>query len=127
MILLAISFLVAMPEEKEILNSDSDSKMLLKGLSYTELQKWVQARGYRPGQALMLWKRLYGDNIWAHTSDELEGLNKDFKKMLIENAEFRALSLREILPSSDGTRKDITDFVQSGRWIGNRNCCYTLR
>lgn len=32
-------------------------------------------------------------------------MNKDFKKMLIENAEFRALSLREILPSSDGTRK----------------------
>lgn len=22
----------------------------------------------------MLWKRLYGDNIWAHTGDELEGL-----------------------------------------------------
>ncbi|KAL0545300.1 hypothetical protein IC582_015178 [Cucumis melo] len=95
----------AMPEEKEILNSDFNSKMLLKGLSYTELEKWVQAQGYRPGQALMLWKRLYGDNIWAHTGDELEGLNKDFKKMLIENAKFRALSLREILPSCDGTRK----------------------
>lgn len=115
----------SMPEKKEILHTDS--KMLLKGLSYTELEKWVKARGYRPGQALMLWKRLYGDNVWAHSGDELEGLNKDFKKMLIEKAEFRALSLREILPSSDGTRKDITDFVQSGRWIDNRNCCYTLR
>ncbi|KAA0064697.1 dual-specificity RNA methyltransferase RlmN isoform X1 [Cucumis melo var. makuwa] len=28
----------AMPEEKEILNSDFNSKMLLKGLSYTELE-----------------------------------------------------------------------------------------
>lgn len=37
------------------------------------LQKWVQSQGFRPGQALMLWKRLYGDNIWAHHCDELEG------------------------------------------------------
>jgi len=22
----------------------------------------------------MLWKRLYGNNIWAHNSDELEGI-----------------------------------------------------
>ncbi|XP_022159138.1 uncharacterized protein LOC111025565 isoform X2 [Momordica charantia] len=96
-----------MSDKREILKNDS--KVLLKGLSYTELEKWVQSRGYRPGQALMLWKRLYGDNIWAHTGDELEGLNKYFKKMLIENAEFRALSLREILPSSDGTRKILFD------------------
>lgn len=53
----------------------------------------------------MLWKRLYGDNIWAHHCDELEGLNKDFKKMLSENAEFKALSLKEILSASDGTKK----------------------
>ena len=38
MILLVISFFVAMPEEKEILNADFNSKMLLKGLSYTELE-----------------------------------------------------------------------------------------
>lgn len=37
------------------------------------LQKWVKSHGYRPGQALMLWKCLYGDNIWAHSSEELEG------------------------------------------------------
>ncbi|KAJ6981175.1 hypothetical protein NC653_024546 [Populus alba x Populus x berolinensis] len=33
-------------------------KMLLKGMSYTELEKWVQSYGFRPGQAMMLWKRL---------------------------------------------------------------------
>ncbi|XP_054775819.1 uncharacterized protein LOC129284381 isoform X3 [Prosopis cineraria] len=74
-------------------------------MTYTELEKWVQSHGYRPGQAMMLWKRMYGNNIWAYHSDELEGLNKDFKKMLSENAEFRALSLKEIRTASDGTRK----------------------
>ncbi|XP_061372321.1 uncharacterized protein LOC133314812 [Gastrolobium bilobum] len=85
--------------------SSKGSKMLLKGMTYTELEKWVQSHGYRPGQAMMLWKRMYGNNIWAHHIDELEGLNKDFKKMLSENAEFKALALKEIRAASDGTRK----------------------
>ncbi|KAL3006427.1 hypothetical protein AAZX31_08G278000 [Glycine max] len=79
--------------------------MLLKGMTYPELEKWVQSHGYRPGQAMMLWKRMYGNNIWAHHIDELEGLNKDFKKMLNENAEFKALTQKEIRTASDGTRK----------------------
>ncbi|XP_020225536.1 uncharacterized protein LOC109807432 [Cajanus cajan] len=85
--------------------SSECSKMLLKGMTYPELEKWVQSHGYRPGQAMMLWKRMYGNNIWAHHIDELEGLNKDFKKMLNENAEFKALALKEIHTASDGTRK----------------------
>lgn len=80
-------------------------KMLLKGMSYTELEKWVQSYGFRPGQAMMLWKRLYGSGIWAHHVDELQGLNKDFVKMLGEHAKFKALSLENILTASDGTRK----------------------
>ncbi|KAF5188707.1 Dual-specificity rna methyltransferase rlmn [Thalictrum thalictroides] len=81
------------------------SKVLLKGMNYTELEKWVQSQGFRPGQALMLWKRLYGNDIWAQSSDELEGINKDFKRMLRDLAEFKALSLKDILTASDGTRK----------------------
>lgn len=92
----------------------------------------------------MLWKRLYGDDIWAHHDEELQGLfiyffpsyiflsananfkickcidliyikfvifklyvglNKDFKKMLSENAEFKAISLKDMLTASDGTKK----------------------
>lgn len=53
----------------------------------------------------MLWKRLYGDNIWAHDVDELDGLNKDFKRMLNENARFKSLSVKDIVTASDGTRK----------------------
>jgi len=37
------------------------------------VQKWVYSHGYRPGQAMMLWKRMYGNNIWAQHVDELEG------------------------------------------------------
>ncbi|KAL4639104.1 hypothetical protein ACB092_03G194400 [Castanea dentata] len=92
-------------EEIEVSKNGSNSKTLLKGLTYSEFENWVQLQGYRPGQALMLWKRLYGNYIWAHHIDELEGLNKDFKKMLSENAEFKALSLKEILTASDGTKK----------------------
>ncbi|KAM3754200.1 hypothetical protein ACB098_03G149000 [Castanea mollissima] len=92
-------------EEIEVSKNGSNSKTLLKGLTYSEFENWVQLQGYRPGQALMLWKRLYGNDIWAHHIDELEGLNKDFKKMLSENAEFKALSLKEILTASDGTKK----------------------
>ncbi|WVZ26046.1 hypothetical protein V8G54_004590 [Vigna mungo] len=85
--------------------SSQGSKMLLKGMTYPDLEKWVYSHGYRPGQAMMLWKRMYGNNIWAQHVDELEGLNKDFKKMLNENAEFKALALKEIRTASDGTRK----------------------
>ncbi|KAJ0074999.1 hypothetical protein Patl1_34806 [Pistacia atlantica] len=48
------------------------SKVLLKGMRYPKLQQWVQSHGFRSGQALMLWKRLYGNNIWAHCIDEME-------------------------------------------------------
>ncbi|XP_021809766.1 uncharacterized protein LOC110753223 [Prunus avium] len=85
--------------------SNKGLKVLLKGMTYDELEKWVQSHGYRPGQALMIWKRLYGNGIWAHHSDQLEGLNKDFKKMLSENAEFKALSLKQVITAADGTRK----------------------
>lgn len=81
------------------------SKALLKEMRYTELESWVQSHGFRPGQALMLWKRLYGHNSWAHCTDELEGLNRDFKKMLNEHAEFRALKLKDMVTAADGTRK----------------------
>lgn len=35
----------------------------------------------------------------------LPGLNKDFKRMLSEHAEFKALSVTDIYTASDGTKK----------------------
>ncbi|XP_051121993.1 uncharacterized protein LOC127245267 [Andrographis paniculata] len=81
------------------------SKVLIKGMRYLELEKWVLSHGYRPAQAMMLWKRMYGDNIWAHCNEELEGLNKIFKRMLDEHAELKALHLKDMYTASDGTRK----------------------
>ncbi|KAL6571813.1 hypothetical protein OROHE_002682 [Orobanche hederae] len=81
------------------------SKVLLKGMRYHELEKWVQSHDYRPAQALMLWKRLYGNNIWAHHNEELDGLNKDFKRMLDEHAEYKALHFKDMMSASDGTKK----------------------
>ncbi|KAF2286627.1 hypothetical protein GH714_023079 [Hevea brasiliensis] len=52
--------------------SQKGAKVLLKGMRYCELEQWVQSHGFRPGQAMMLWKRLYAQNIWAHYVDELE-------------------------------------------------------
>ncbi|XP_027154181.1 uncharacterized protein LOC113754060 isoform X2 [Coffea eugenioides] len=92
-------------DEKKAESPKKGSKVILKGLTYPEVEKWVQSHGYRPGQALMLWKRLYGNNVWASCYEELEGLNKDFKKMLGEHADFKALSLKDIHTASDGTRK----------------------
>ncbi|CAL9238094.1 unnamed protein product [Arabidopsis halleri] len=93
------------PSTKGSVVRDENQKVVLKGMTYAALQEWVQSHGFRPGQALMLWKRLYKDNIWANNVDELEGLNKDLKRMISEHAEFGALALKDIRSASDGTRK----------------------
>ncbi|KAG2590400.1 dual-specificity RNA methyltransferase RlmN-like [Panicum virgatum] len=84
---------------------EAGSKVMLKGMDYSELENWVQAQGFRPGQAMMLWKCLYGNNVWAHCHDELTGLNKDFRKMITERADLKALTVKDILTASDGTHK----------------------
>lgn len=81
------------------------SRVMLKGMDYPELEKWVQSQGFRPGQAMMLWKCLYGNNVWAHCPDELTGLNKDLRKMISEHADLKALTVKDIITASDGTRK----------------------
>ncbi|GER54830.1 dual-specificity RNA methyltransferase RlmN, partial [Striga asiatica] len=98
-----------------------EPKVLLKGMRYHELEmamsfllsvgkswvttKWIQSHGYRPGQALMLWRRLYGNSIWAQCHEELEGLNKDLKSMLRDHAAFKALHFKDMHSASDGTKK----------------------
>lgn len=44
------------------------------------------------------------------------GLNKDFRNMLRENAEFKALSLKQIVTAADGTRK-VHGFVSLCSWF----------
>ncbi|KAJ1689660.1 hypothetical protein LUZ63_013815 [Rhynchospora breviuscula] len=83
----------------------ADSKVMLKEMDFSELDKWVLSHGFRSGQAMMLWKCLYGNNTWALSNDELEGLNKDFRKMIDENASLKALTVKDVIKASDGTRK----------------------
>nr|GEW55030.1 dual-specificity RNA methyltransferase RlmN isoform X2 [Tanacetum cinerariifolium] len=69
---------------------------------------WVTSQGYRPSQALMVWKLIYGNNsrsIWAHSCEELEGLNKDLAMMLSKFAKLKALQVKDIITATDGTRK----------------------
>ncbi|KVH97819.1 hypothetical protein Ccrd_000088 [Cynara cardunculus var. scolymus] len=90
------------------INPKDSQKILLKGMRYKELENWVISKGYRSAQALMLWKLLYGNNsnsIWAHSFDELEGLNKDLSMMLSKYAKLKALQVKDIVIASDGTRK----------------------
>ncbi|XP_050374822.1 LOW QUALITY PROTEIN: uncharacterized protein LOC126792450 [Argentina anserina] len=62
--------------------------------------------------AMMLWKRLYGNDLWAHHSDQLEGLNEDFSKMLSANAEFKAfIGMGEPLHNIDNVIKAVDIMV----------------
>ncbi|KAL7607579.1 hypothetical protein Lser_V15G14720 [Lactuca serriola] len=90
------------------INPKDSQKIILKGMRYKEFENWVTSQGYRPAQALMLWKLLYGNNskrIWAHSFEELEGLNKDLTKMISKHAKLKALQVKDIITASDGTRK----------------------
>ncbi|GKB43959.1 retrovirus-related pol polyprotein from transposon TNT 1-94, partial [Tanacetum coccineum] len=54
---------------------------------------------------LMAWKLLRGNNlksIWAHSCDELEGLNKDLASKF---AKLKALQVKDIITATDDTRK----------------------
>ncbi|XP_078439416.1 radical SAM superfamily protein [Wolffia australiana] len=85
--------------------TSTGSKVFIKGMDFPELETWAQSHGFRPGQAMMLWKLLYGNNVWADSIDELNGLNKDFKRMISDNVIFSSISLKSIFTASDGTRK----------------------
>ncbi|KAL5177588.1 Dual-specificity RNA methyltransferase RlmN [Glycine soja] len=115
-------------DEHEAHGGDGDSvaisneglKMLLKGMTYPELEKWVQSHGYRPGQAMMLWKRMYGNNIWAHHIDELEdGLVIETVVIPCDRGRTTVMGLRrhltaaEIVEQAVFARRLLTDEVGS--------------
>ncbi|KAL5177594.1 Dual-specificity RNA methyltransferase RlmN [Glycine soja] len=100
--------------------SNEGLKMLLKGMTYPELEKWVQSHGYRPGQAMMLWKRMYGNNIWAHHIDELEdGLVIETVVIPCDRGRTTVMGLRrhltaaEIVEQAVFARRLLTDEVGS--------------
>ncbi|GKD68227.1 hypothetical protein Tco_1322317, partial [Tanacetum coccineum] len=69
---------------------------------------------------LMAWKLLRGNNsksIWAHSCDELEGLNKDLASKF---AKLKALQVKDIITATDDTRKDGEQSIIRTRTIGHK-------
>lgn len=81
------------------------AKTLVKGMTYHELEAWVKSLGFRAGQAMMLWKCLYGNGMWAQHVDEMKALSKEFRATLEKTAEFSVFSLKDVYSASDGIRK----------------------
>ena len=82
--------------EPELCHAGSSGRVLLKGMTYNELevlvkhiycslcpvmfsqytifvQDWVKHSGHTSNQAMMLWKWLYGNGKWAQHVDDLDG------------------------------------------------------
>eukprot|EP00242_Pyramimonas_sp_CCMP2087_P005115 CAMPEP_0198219994 /NCGR_PEP_ID=MMETSP1445-20131203/77128_1 /TAXON_ID=36898 /ORGANISM="Pyramimonas sp., Strain CCMP2087" /LENGTH=487 /DNA_ID=CAMNT_0043897605 /DNA_START=237 /DNA_END=1700 /DNA_ORIENTATION=+ len=83
-----------------------DGKVLLKALSFQQLEQWVVEIGERPGRAIQTWAWLYQENKWAKGAEEMQEVSKDWKERLATIAEFGGrIQLRETRVASDGTRK----------------------
>ncbi|CAM6128826.1 unnamed protein product [Calypogeia fissa] len=82
-----------------------EEKCILGNLSYTDLEAWVESLGFKKGQALMLWRFLYGNGKWAASVDEMSGLSKEFREALLDKAELNVLKLKDVHTAADGTRK----------------------
>lgn len=102
------SVIVSLPKSAiatDVYEKCGSAKTLVKGMTYPELEAWVQSLGYRAGQAMMLWKCLYGNGMWAQHVDEMQALSKLFRATLEKTAEFSVFSLKDVYSASDGTRK----------------------
>eukprot|EP00250_Pteridium_aquilinum_P012447 c20732_g1_i1 orf=252-1487(-) len=101
--------------ESTLSHADGGSKVLLKNMLYSELEAWTKSFGHKSGQAMMLWRWMYGNGKWAQHVDELEGFNKMFVDTLRDTAEFNALSCEETRVAADGTKKIIFNLGDSDR------------
>lgn len=71
-------------------------------------QKWVQSQGFRPGQAMMLWKRLYGNNVWAHCPDELAGRSQ----FLLHSMKYSRYMQPYLINSVPGAKSEISPHLR---------------
>lgn len=86
---------------------DAAGRVLLKGMTLGELEKWVaSALSEKPFRARQLWRWLYRADKVAGTFDEMTDLSKTFREKLAEVARVDALSPGTAAPvAADGTRK----------------------
>lgn len=83
--------------------TDSDGRILLKSLTWEQLQEWVVSIGEKKFRASQLWSWLY--TKYAASFDEMTNLSKSFRQQLAELARIDVLECTGVHQASDGTRK----------------------
>lgn len=93
---------------------DEQGKILLKNLTLSELEKWIeQDLGYKRFHAKQLWQWMYKPDKLVGTFDEMTDLSKQFREQLKQCARIDVLTINTVHQSNDGTRK-ITFKLDSG-------------
>jgi len=57
---------------------DREGRLLLKNLSYPELEAWCLSTGERPQRARQLWRWMYHDKAWARSIEATADLTNGF-------------------------------------------------
>lgn len=99
----------------------SDGRALLKGMSLSQLERWVVHTGGKPSRAMQLWAWLYQRNKLASSTDKMREsgtVSQDWCDLLDEHAHLNGrLRLTEMKLSKDGTRKLLFQITE-GKGIG---------
>ncbi|KAK3270019.1 hypothetical protein CYMTET_21564 [Cymbomonas tetramitiformis] len=87
----------------------ADGKVLLKGMTLAQLERWVVHCGEKPSRALQLWGWLFRRDKLARTVDEMRRSGEVSRKwctQLEDSAKMNGrLKLTETVVATDGTRK----------------------
>ena len=104
-----------MASESKRITHDAEGRLLLKALSYEELERWVvEDLGEKKFRVQQLWSWMY--TKYAGSFDEMTNLSKAFRAKLQSIARLSALELNDVYTASDGTRK-ITTKTDTGAVI----------
>lgn len=89
-----------------VIPRDAAGKVLLKSMTLTELESWVETElKVKPFRARQLWRWLYHEDRLAGTFDEMSDLSKSFRDMLKREARIDTISMYTVHQAEDGTRK----------------------
>mmetsp|Transcript_18048 Transcript_18048/g.45696 ORF Transcript_18048/g.45696 Transcript_18048/m.45696 type:complete len:488 (+) Transcript_18048:91-1554(+) len=86
-------------------------KLMLKNLSFPQLEEWCESLGEKPSRALQLWRWMYYDKFWMRRMEDAAGSDSySFGRAFRDKVEAVAtvdagLRLDNVHAASDGTRK----------------------
>lgn len=85
---------------------DADGKMLLKSMTFAELEDWVvNTLGHKKYRARQLWGWMYKEERYASSFEEMTDLAKSFRAELERVARVDSIAIDTVHQSEDGTRK----------------------